>query len=83
MEGSGKGVIISEESSSKSNSLININTANETEFEELPGIGPSIANRIVEYRNNNGKFKKIEDIKNVTGIGNSKYEKIKDFIKVK
>ena len=82
-EDSGKGVIMSEEKTSSSSLVVNINTANETELEELPGIGPSISSRIVEYRNKNGKFKVIEDIKNVTGIGDSKYEKIKDFIKVK
>ena len=63
--------------------MININTANETELEQLPGIGASIAGRIIDYRNKNGKFKAIEDIKNVTGIGETKFEKIKDLIKVK
>lgn len=84
-EDSGKGVILSDESeeSSSSSSIVNINTASQTELEELPGIGPSISNRIVEYRQQNGKFKNIEDIKNVTGIGDSKFEKIKDLIKVK
>lgn len=79
---SGKGVIMSEESNSSS-SVVNINTANETELEQLPGIGPSISSKIIDYRNQNGKFKNIEDIKNVTGIGDTKFEKIKDFIKVK
>lgn len=79
---SGKRVIMSDESNNSS-LIVNINTANETELEQLPGIGPSISSKIVDYRNQNGKFKNIEDIKNVTGIGDSKYEKIKDFIKVK
>ena len=82
-EDSGKGVIISDDINSISNSIININTASESELEQLPGIGPSISSRIVEYRNKNGKFKSIEDIKNVTGVGDSKFEKIKDLIKVK
>ena len=76
-------VIISEENNNTSNLIVNINTADETELEQLPGIGPSIASKIIEYRNQNGKFKNIEDIKNVTGIGNSKFEKIKNLIKVK
>ena len=81
---SGKGVIVSEDKSSENlSSVININTANETELEQLPGIGASIAGRIIDYRNKNGKFKAIEDIKNVTGIGETKFEKIKDLIKVK
>jgi len=80
---SGKGVIVSDEGIDTSSSIVNINTASQTELEELPGIGPSISSRIVEYRNEKGKFKSIEDIKNVTGIGDSKFEKIRDLIKVK
>lgn len=81
---SGKNVIISDEENKDYNTrIVNINTANQTELEQLPGIGSSIATRIIDYRNKNGKFRNIEDIKNVTGIGDNKYEKIKDFIKVK
>ena len=79
----GEGIIMQEENNNSRSRIVNINTANETELEELPGIGASIAGRIIEYRNKNGKFKSIEDIKNVTGIGDSKFEKIKDLIKVK
>ena len=61
---------------------ININTATETELENLPGIGASIAARICEYRKENGKFSKIEDIKKVKGIGENKYKQIKDLIKI-
>ena len=82
-EDSGKGVILSDENTNTSTLVININTASESELEQLPGIGPSISSRIIEYRNKNGKFKSIEDIKNVTGVGDSKFEKIKDLIKVK
>lgn len=78
----GKGVIVSEEVESNLEDKININTASEIELEELPGIGASIASRIIEYRNKNGKFKNVEDIKNVAGIGESKFDKIKDLIKV-
>ena len=79
----GEGIIMQEESNNSRSNIVNINTANETELEELPGIGASIAGRIIEYRNKNGKFKSIEDIKNVTGIGDSKFEKIKESIRVK
>ncbi len=61
---------------------ININTASQTELETLPGIGPSTALKIVNYRKEKGKFKNIEDIKNVSGIGESKFSKIKDLIKI-
>ena len=79
----GEGIVMQEENTNSKNSIININVATEIELEELPGIGASIASRIVEYRNNKGKFKNIEDIKNVTGIGDNKFEKIKDLMKVK
>ena len=52
--------------SSHSMGLVNINTATQTELETLPGIGPSIALKIINYRNENGKFSSIEDIKNVS-----------------
>lgn len=60
--------------------LININTATQTELETLTGIGPSTALKIINYREENGKFNTIEDIKNVPGIGDSKYEAIKNEI---
>lgn len=63
-------------------SLININTASESELDELPGIGPTIAGRIVDYREANDGFEKIEDIKNVSGIGDGIYNDIKDLITV-
>lgn len=63
--------------------IININNATQTELETLPGIGPSLALRIIEYRKENGAFKNIEDIKNVSGIGESRFEDIKDYIVVK
>lgn len=62
------------------NSKININTATQTELETLPGIGPSTATKIINYREQQGKFKSIEDIKNVSGIGDSKFNNIKDLI---
>jgi len=65
------------------NSKVNINTATQTQLETLAGIGPSTANKIISYRKENGKFHKIEDIKEVNGIGEAKFEKIKDFICVK
>lgn len=57
---------------------INLNTANEKELQELPGIGPAMSARIIEYRETNGAFQNIEDIKKVRGIGNVKFEKLKD-----
>lgn len=62
---------------------VNINTATQAQLETLPGIGPSTAMKIITYRNENGKFTKIEEIKEVSGIGEAKLEKIKEFITVK
>lgn len=62
--------------------LININTADEKELQNLKGVGPVIAGRIVEYRTNNGAFQSIEDIKKVRGIGAKTFEKMKDSITV-
>ena len=56
----------------------NLNTATEKELQELPGIGPAMSARIVEYRESNGAFQSIDDIKKVRGIGASKFEKLKD-----
>lgn len=73
----------SEKIGSNSNTdKININTATQKELETLPGIGETTALKIINYRNKNGKFSCIEDIKKVSGIGDSKYSKIKDLIRV-
>ena len=58
---------------------MNINTANQNELDSLPGIGPSIAERIIEYRQENGNFSKIEDLQNVKGIGDAKFQDIKEY----
>lgn len=61
---------------------VNINTATSSELQTLNGIGEAKAKAIIEYREKNGNFEKIEDIKNVSGIGDSVYDKIKDNITV-
>ena len=63
-------------------SLTNINTASQEELEALPGIGPVLAQQVIEYREANGPFPSIEAIQNVPGIGPGIFEKIKDLITV-
>lgn len=67
-------------SSGSSQDLININTASVEELDSLPGIGPTIAQRIIDYRDENGPFQTIEDILNVSGVGPSTFDQIKDLI---
>jgi competence protein ComEA len=69
-----------EPSSQTSEELININTASVEELDSLPGIGPTIAQRIIDYRDENGPFQTIEDILNVSGVGPSTFDQIKDLI---
>lgn len=61
---------------------ININTASATQLDSLPGIGQTYAQRIIDYRNSNGGFKSIEEIKNVKGIGDKTFEKFKEQITI-
>lgn len=84
-EDAGKGIIkesaLNNETST--NTKININTATKEKLITLPGIGDSMADKIINYRTQNGKFEKIEDLKKVNGIGDSKFNSIKDKITVK
>ena len=61
---------------------ININTADVTLLQQLTGVGPVTAQKIVDYREQNGKFQSIEDLKNVSGIGDKTFEKMKDDITI-
>ena len=66
----------------KNDTLISINKGTKEELMTLPGIGESKANNIIKYREEHGNFENLEDIKNVSGIGESAYSKIKDLIKL-
>jgi len=61
---------------------ININTATAEQLTLLPGIGETLAQRIVDYRTDNGLFVSVDDLKQVSGIGEKKLEQIKSYIKV-
>ena len=61
---------------------VNLNTATQAQLEALPGIGPKAAQRIIEYRKQNGSFKKIEDVMNVKGFGEKTFLKLKPMLTV-
>jgi len=76
------GNTVTGDSSGSSGVLININTANSDQLQALSGVGPVTAQKIIDYREKSGGFKKIEDITKVSGIGAKTYEKLKDRIAV-
>ena len=63
-------------------SPVNLNTATQAQLETLPGIGAKAAQRILEYRQKNGSFKKVEDLMNVRGVGEKSFLKLKPLITV-
>lgn len=77
-DGTYSGQTTTESASSK----ININTADLILLQNIPGVGPSTAQKIIDYRTTSGRFKSIEDIKNVSGIGEKTFEKMKEYITV-
>jgi competence protein ComEA len=70
----------SSQASGDAQGKININTADATALQQLNGVGPSTAQKILDYRNSNGKFQTVEQLKNVSGIGEKTFEKLKDHI---
>ncbi|MEG2247140.1 MAG: ComEA family DNA-binding protein, partial [Peptostreptococcaceae bacterium] len=80
VEGSNSGVITSVNSGGESSGTININTATSGELMNIDGVGEKTAQKIIDYREENGAFKTIEDIKNVDRIGDKTFENMKDQI---
>lgn len=75
----GSGVLVD----GKENIKVNINTASLIELQAIPGVGETTAQKIIDYREKNGKFKKIEDLKNVSGIGEAKLANMEKYISTK
>ena len=61
---------------------ININSASEIELTKIPGVGPALAKRIIEFREQHGPFRRLEDIMKVRGIGEKSYQKMRAYITV-
>lgn len=66
----------------KGQGMVNLNTADKSVLDTLPGIGPALAERIIEYRQTNGGFTEVEGLKKVPGVGGSKFEKLKDKVTI-
>jgi competence protein ComEA len=76
----GSGAQAGQGAASTDSAQININTADSAALQTLNGVGPATAQKIIDYRDGNGPFAKIEDLKNVSGIGDKTFEKLKDSI---
>ena len=72
----------SQQAAQPAGSLVNLNTATQAELEKLPGVGPAMAKTIIEYRQKNGGFKKVEELMNVKGIGEKSFLKLKTLVTV-
>lgn len=79
----GTNVLIQQEGETSMSEKINVNKASLEELQQIRGIGPALAEKIIAYREEIGKFQTVEDLKNVSGIGDKKYETIKEYIEVK
>jgi comEA protein len=74
--------LVSVQATAKSGDKVNINTASLEELQKLPRVGPQIAQRILDYRKENGSFKRVEDILKVRGVGEKMFDQLKDLITV-
>ncbi len=75
-----KAAEVSADTTESERDTINVNTADATRLQELPGVGAAIAERIVEYREENGPFEEISDLRNVRGIGEARLENIRPYV---
>jgi competence protein ComEA len=74
--------LVAQQTQSKAGEKININTAPADILDKLPRIGPKVAQRIIDFRKQNGPFKKVEELMKVKGIGEKTFAKLKDLITI-
>jgi competence protein ComEA len=79
---SGSGRSLSSTSSGTRGGKVNLNRANLSELDGLPGVGPVLAARIVEWRSKNGNFKSVDELRRVSGIGDAKFNELKEVVVV-
>lgn len=82
LEEEGANVLTDVGVSSQENPKVSLNQATESELQMLPGIGPSKASAIIKYREENGKFQTVDELTNVSGIGNKTLENLRDYIEL-
>ena len=82
VDGQATVLLPSSDSQNSETDKVNLNNADEKELTTLPGIGPAKAQAIITYRDENGPFQSIEELKNISGIGDKTFEKLKDLIAV-
>ena|SRR5437867_9645112 len=70
--------VLAQKGKAASAEKVNLNTATVEQLQTLPGVGPSMAKRIIDHRTKNGKFSKVEELLNVKGIGEKKFQKMKE-----
>ena len=70
--------VLAQKNKAASTEKVNLNTATAEQLQTLPGVGPALAKVIIEYRTKTGKFNKIEELLNVKGVGEKKFQQMKD-----
>ncbi|MGQ9757448.1 MAG: helix-hairpin-helix domain-containing protein [Actinomycetota bacterium] len=78
----GEGTVVQDGAASRKGGRVNINTATKEELERLPGIGPTLAQRILEYREAHGGFRSVDELRKVSGIGPKKFEELKGLVEI-
>ena len=82
MQSQQEAVVLDAAAGREDGGLVNLNTADEKALDALPGVGPATARKIIEYRESEGGFQSTEDLMKIKGIGQAKYDKLKDKVTI-